>query len=115
VISRALFPTKVAQADSAAKSALLLCIINILESVSFCTESKTKGFLLAIDQAKAFDTVDHNFIRETYKFFGFDETFIKMLEITTMGRNATIVFDTNEHTHRATVHHHFYLISANRF
>jgi Reverse transcriptase (RNA-dependent DNA polymerase) len=74
------------------------CIINILEAVSFCNESKTKGFLLAIDQAKAFDTVDHNFIRETYKFFGFDENFIKLLEITTMGRNATIMFDNNEHS-----------------
>jgi exonuclease III len=68
------------------------CIINILENVAYCNESKTQGFLLAIDQAKAFDTVDQKFIAEVYKFFGLGERFIKMLTITTMGRNAVISF-----------------------
>jgi Reverse transcriptase (RNA-dependent DNA polymerase) len=68
------------------------CIINILENVAYCKESKTQGFLLAIDQAKAFDTVDQKFIAEVYKFFGLGERFIKMLTITTMGRNAVISF-----------------------
>jgi Reverse transcriptase (RNA-dependent DNA polymerase) len=74
------------------------CVINMLESVAYCKNTGTKGFLLAIDQAKAFDTVDHKFIVEVYKFFGFGDRFIKMLKVTTMGRNATIVFDDNEHS-----------------
>jgi Reverse transcriptase (RNA-dependent DNA polymerase) len=57
------------------------CIINIVENVAYCNESKTKGFLLAIDQAKAFDTVDQKFITEVYKFFGFGDRFIKIIKI----------------------------------
>jgi hypothetical protein len=69
------------------------CLINICETVSFCKKNKIKSFLLAIDQAKAFDTVSHKFIHEVYRFFGFGDRFIKMLELTTMGRNATIMLD----------------------
>jgi exonuclease III len=76
------------------------CIINILESIAFCTETNSQGFLLAIDQAKAFDTVDHKFIKEVYKFFGFGDRFIKMLEITMTGRNACILFDDGEYSGR---------------
>jgi exonuclease III len=69
------------------------CLINLIEFTGHCNKSKTPGFVLAIDQAKAFDTVSHNYIKEVYKFFGFGPNFTKLLEITTMGRNATILFD----------------------
>jgi hypothetical protein len=71
------------------------CLINIIEAVAYCQETKTQGFLLAIDQAKAFDTVSHEFVVQVYKFFGFGERFINMLNIATMGRNATIILDNN--------------------
>jgi hypothetical protein len=58
---------------------------------------------LAIDQAKAFDTVDHRFIKEVYKFFGFGPRFIKMLEVTPMGRNATLLFDDGEHSKKVNL------------
>jgi hypothetical protein len=69
------------------------CLINICETVAHCNSSKTEGFMLAIDQAKAFDTVSHKFILEVYKFFGFGERFIDLLKITTMGRNACILLE----------------------
>jgi hypothetical protein len=71
------------------------CLINIIETVAFCQKSKTKAFMLAIDQAKAFDTVSHEFVQEVYKFFGFGDRFINMLNITTMGRNATIILEND--------------------
>jgi exonuclease III len=72
------------------------CLINILESVAYCEKNSTQGFMLAIDQAKAFDTVSQKFIHEVYKFFGFGATFIKLLETTTMGRHACILFENGK-------------------
>jgi hypothetical protein len=71
------------------------CLMNIIEAVAYCQDTKTKGFLLAIDQAKAFDTVSHEFVMQVYKFFGFGDRFINMLNIATMGRNATIILENN--------------------
>jgi hypothetical protein len=48
---------------------------------------------LAIDLAKAFDSVNHDFMTDVYKFFGFGDMFIKMLTVFTTGRNAHILFD----------------------
>jgi exonuclease III len=71
------------------------CLININETISFCNRTNQPGMLVAIDQAKAFDTVNQDFVKEVYKFFGFGSRFMKMLEITTTGRKACILFDDN--------------------
>jgi exonuclease III len=73
------------------------CLINITECINYCNRTSTQGFLLAIDQAKAFDTVSHPYIMEVYKFFGMGPRFISLLQLTTMGRHAIILFD-NEKT-----------------
>jgi exonuclease III len=69
------------------------CLININETIAYCNKNKVPGMLVAIDQAKAFDTVNQEFVKEVYKFFGLGPRFMKMLEITTTGRSATILFD----------------------
>jgi exonuclease III len=74
------------------------CLININETLKYCNKNNIAGMLLAIDQAKAFDTVNQSFMKEVYKFFGFGERFINMLVITTTGRNARIMFDNNEYS-----------------
>jgi exonuclease III len=38
------------------------CVINIIENISYCQGTRTPGFILALDMAKAFDTVRHDFM-----------------------------------------------------
>jgi Reverse transcriptase (RNA-dependent DNA polymerase) len=69
------------------------CVINICESVSYAKNSNTPGFILALDMAKAFDTVRHDFMTHVYRFFGFGEHFINMIETISTGRTACIMLD----------------------
>jgi exonuclease III len=69
------------------------CIINIVETINTGNKSSIPSFCLALDQAKAFDTVNHFFMREVYKFFGFGPQFIKMIDTLTTGRNASIILE----------------------
>jgi hypothetical protein len=45
------------------------CIINIVETIALCENNKIPGFILALDMAKAFDTVRHDYMNLVYKFF----------------------------------------------
>jgi hypothetical protein len=78
------------------KKILQECLFNIGEFISHCNQEGIESFVLAIDQAKAFDTVNHAFVFEVYKFFGLPERFIDLLRITTMGRNARIQLDNGK-------------------
>jgi hypothetical protein len=49
--------------------------------------------MLAIDQAKAFDTISNNYMLQAYKFFGFGPNMIKILTVLGTGRSACIGFD----------------------
>jgi len=49
-------------------------IINTVEMIKHC--QNTKGALLLVDLHKTFDSVLHEFMREVYKFFGFEDYFI---------------------------------------
>jgi exonuclease III len=69
------------------------CLINIAETVHFAEKNRIKSFCLALDQAKAFDSLNHDFMTDVYKFFGFGNQFIKMLNTLTTGRTANILFD----------------------
>jgi hypothetical protein len=60
--------------------------------ISHCKSNNLPGAILSIDQAKAFDSISHKYMREVYKFFGFGPNFIKLLE--TLGNGtACIAFD----------------------
>jgi hypothetical protein len=37
-------------------------IINVWESISYCKKNNVNGALVAIDMAKAFDTLSHKFL-----------------------------------------------------
>jgi exonuclease III len=69
------------------------CLINIIESVNYSNKNNIPAFCLALDQTKAFDSVNHVFMEEVYKFFGFGPTFTKMVTTLTTGRNACIILD----------------------
>jgi hypothetical protein len=69
-------------------------IINVCESISYCKANDINGGLVAIDMAKAFDSLSHKFLNAVLKFFGFGENMIKMLELVGNNRQACILGDT---------------------
>jgi hypothetical protein len=75
------------------KRILQECIINITESIAFAEEEKIPAFILALDMAKAFDTVRHDYMLHVYKFFGLGPNLIKMLNTISTGRTACIIKD----------------------
>jgi hypothetical protein len=52
-------------------------LINVCETISHCRKNSIRGAVLAVDMAKAFDTLDHGFIQQVYKFFGLGKNIIK--------------------------------------
>ena len=68
-------------------------LINVCHNISHCNTTNMPAFVLSLDQRKAFDSVQHDFMMEAYKFFGIGNKFAKMLNLITAGRNATIRFD----------------------
>jgi hypothetical protein len=54
--------------------------------------------VLAVDMAKAFDTLLHPFIHQVYKFFGFGENMIKWLTLLGNNREACIILDKEKNS-----------------
>jgi len=71
-------------------------LINVLESISFCKAEKILGAILAIDQSKAFDKIDHDFMTLCYEFFGFGENFVSMLNCLGTNRRACLIWDEGD-------------------
>ena len=73
-------------------------LINIIENIAFCKSNNVAGTVLAIDQAKAFDSLSHAFMKETYKFFGFGEGFINMLTTLSFERTSCILMEDSSYS-----------------
>jgi hypothetical protein len=69
------------------------CLINIIETIKRCNDFNIPAFVLALNQAKALDSVRHDFIRKCFEFFEFPEQFIRMLEVFTTNRTASIMLE----------------------
>ena len=54
------------------------------------------GVIVSIDQSKAFDSIYNDFCNDAFRFFGFGETFIEMMETLGTGRNARIIFENGK-------------------
>jgi hypothetical protein len=53
-------------------------LINVCETISYCSNEKIGGAVLAVDMSKAFDTLSHKYVNEVFKFFGLGPKFKKM-------------------------------------
>ena len=51
-------------------------ILDILENIALCNYHKTPAIILLIDFSKAFDSISHDYIYESLKFFNFGEYYI---------------------------------------
>ncbi len=69
-------------------------IINVMETMDFCNKNGIKGALVSFDQAKAFDSVSHDYMIKVYKFFGFGERITRWLCSIGTGRTAAVLLDS---------------------
>jgi exonuclease III len=71
-------------------------LISTIDTIRHCENNGIKGAILSIDQKKAFDSVYHGYMREVYKFFGFGEIFVNLLETIGNGRTARIILENDK-------------------
>jgi hypothetical protein len=71
-------------------------IINIDETINACQKKNIKGAMICVDQAKAFDSVDHSFMEKTFEFFNFGNKFISWLKTIGTNRKACVVLGNGE-------------------
>jgi hypothetical protein len=68
-------------------------LINVCETIAHCKTDHIRGSVLAVDMAKAFDSLNHEFIKAVYKFFGMGENIIKWLSLLGNRRQTCIIMD----------------------
>jgi hypothetical protein len=69
------------------------CLINVIENIQYCNSTGENGAIVAVDMAKAFDTLSHGFVREVLKFFNFGPNLIRWLTLLGENRSASIIID----------------------
>jgi hypothetical protein len=72
------------------------CLINIYNTIEHCEKNKIPAFVLALDMAKAFDTVRHDYAVKVYEFFGIGPFFRNVLTTISTCRTASIILDSGE-------------------
>jgi len=70
-------------------------LINVWEKLAACKANQSSGAVVAVDMAKAYDTISNAFMEATLKFFGFGPTMIKWLKLTGTNRTACLLLDGN--------------------
>ncbi len=73
-------------------------LINTIDAVRHCEVNGISGAILSIDQKKAFDSVFHGYMLQVYRFYGFGEDFIKLLQTIGTGRNARVILDGGKYS-----------------
>ena len=71
-------------------------LLDILETIAICNYHKKTAIILLIDFSKAFDSISHDYIYESLKFFNFGEYFIKIVKTMLTGRTCTVMVDGYE-------------------
>ena len=71
-------------------------ILDILETIAICNYHKKPAIILLIDFSKAFDSISHEYIYESLKFFNFGDHFIKIVKTMLTGRTCTVMIDGYE-------------------
>jgi hypothetical protein len=67
----------------------------VWERINFSRKNQIRGAIVAIDMAKAFDTLSQSFVSKVYKFFNFGPCIIKWLELIGNNRQACISLGAN--------------------
>ena len=67
------------------------CLINLISAIKHVSEKQLTALVLLIDFRKAFDSIDHRFIRTALTAYGFGERLIKWIELFFDKREAFIL------------------------
>jgi hypothetical protein len=70
-------------------------LINVCEAIAYCKHNNIRAGVLAVDMAKAFDTLEHKFIDQVYKFFGLGDNMISWLRLLGNQRQACIALNND--------------------
>jgi hypothetical protein len=73
-------------------------LINALETFSYCNFHNINGVMISIDQAKAFDSINHKFMNEVYKFFGIGPNFRNIMATLCNNRTACLIYDDGSYS-----------------
>ena len=73
-------------------------LINVYENIAHCNNNNIQGVLVSIDQQKAFDSVAPEYMREVYKFFGFGQGFLNIVDTLCNNRQACIIMEDNTYS-----------------
>jgi Reverse transcriptase (RNA-dependent DNA polymerase) len=68
-------------------------LINVWEQIRYCKNNNIKAAVVAIDMAKAFDTLSHDYLDKVYKFFGFGPSMQRWLSLLGNNREACIALE----------------------
>ncbi len=70
----------------------------MIESIRYCNNNNVNGAIVAVDMAKAFDTLSHGYIRDVFRFFNFGPYITNWLELIGENRNACIMLDDGSYS-----------------
>ncbi len=68
-------------------------LINVIETIEHCNKNGLSGVMLSLDQSKAFDSINHKYLSEVYRFFGVGPSFTNLMETLCNNRTACIMFE----------------------
>jgi hypothetical protein len=74
------------------------CLINVVETIQHCNVNSINGAVVAVDMAKAFDTLSHKFLREVFKFFNFGPSIIRWLTLLGENRSVCLLLDNGTYS-----------------
>ena len=68
-------------------------LINVWETIKRCKTNGINGAVMAVDMAKAFDTLSNDFLDKVFRFFGFGPTIRNWLTLLGTNRTACIMLE----------------------
>jgi hypothetical protein len=64
-----------------------------METIRYCNNNNVEGAVVAVDMAKAFETLSDTFLHEVFKFFGMGPNKIQWLKLLGENRQACILLE----------------------
>jgi hypothetical protein len=74
------------------------CLINVIETIQHCNNNNVSGAVVAVDMAKAFDTLAHGYLEQVFLFFNMGPNIRKWLSLLGTKRTACIILDDNSYS-----------------
>ena len=68
-------------------------LISIIDEIQKAKHENKSGALLSLDIQKAFDSISHDYLLQSYKFFNFGDNIIKWLKLIGTNRKACIIME----------------------